>query len=57
MKKENKKDTYDKDAFVRFTCEGLNGKGCGTDPKKISQWRKELSWEERCRKFRCHEGD
>ena len=48
---------YDKEAYTHFMCEGLCGKGCGTNPKKVSYWRKEKSWEEKRRTFLQREGD
>ena len=58
MTKEKKTSTtdYDKEAYTRYLCRN-EGFGCGTNPKKISDWRKEKTWEERCRDFHEHDGD
>ena len=50
-------DSYDKDAYIRFLCEGLNGKGCGTSFEYITSHRKKKSWEEKCQDFQRHQGD
>ena len=50
-------DGCDKDAYLRFLCEGLAGKGCGTDIRHISKYRKTLSWEERRQHFLSNAGD
>ena len=50
-------ENYDKEAYVRFLCEGLNGKGCGTTYQYICRHRKQKTWEEKCRDFQRHRGD
>ena len=62
MTKKQKKDSqktedYDKEAYIRFICEGLNGKGCGTEKKYITHWRKEKTWEQKCADFQRRQGD
>ncbi|MBO5997256.1 MAG: hypothetical protein J6P93_01870 [Alphaproteobacteria bacterium] len=68
MSKDNKKNAPKKelskeaqqemaDAKVRFICRGLYGFGCGTDPKEISHWRKEKTWEEARDSFQRRKGD
>ena len=61
MEKEEKtkdeSDNYDKEAYMRFLCEGLNGKGCGTTYQYICTHRKQKTWEEQCQKFQRHQGD
>ena len=54
---QQKTDDYDKEAYVRHLCEGLNGKGCGTEPKTLSKWRKAKTWEERRQAFLERQGD
>ena len=54
---QEKNKNYDKEAYVRFLCEGLNGKGCGTTYEYISRHRKKKTWEEKCRDFLQHQGD
>jgi hypothetical protein len=56
-KNEKEEQTYDKDAYVRHLCEGLNGKGCGTSYEYISRHRKQKTWEEKRLKFLSRQGD
>ena len=55
--KQEEASNYDKEAYVRYLCEGLNGKGCGTSLEYVSSHRKEKSWEEKCLDFQKHQGD
>ena len=55
--KNDEKQNETDEAKLRFICFGLYGFGCGTDPKKISEWRKEKTWEESRLSFHEHDGD
>ena len=52
-----KTENYDKEAYLHFICEGLNGKGCGTETKNIARWRKEKTWAQKCADFERRYGD
>ena len=56
LENDNKQSDVD-EAKLRFICFGLYGFGCGTDPKRICEWRKEKNWEERRLSFHEHDGD
>ncbi len=57
--KTNKKvkQSSDAESYMAFLCAGLAGFGCGTDPKKVAQHRRVLTWEERQRRFLERDGD
>lgn len=55
LSEETKKEIAE--AKVRFVCRGLYGFGCGTEPQKISTWRKEKTWEEARDSFQKRKGD
>ena len=56
-KEEFENSEYDKEAYVRYLCEGLNGKVCGTTYKYICSQRKQKTWEEKCLDFQKNKGD
>lgn len=55
--KSKKAKAEEAEALTRFICSGLYGFGCGTEHTKISKWRREKNWEDKCRRFHERGGD